>query len=270
MAVTRPTNYSTPFANGGLKNTIPTGATGTGKASFTEGFPTVTMTPIVSGGIPPEGKDFNGIFYSLSSHTVWVNAGGQYQFDSALSTAIGGYPAGAVLQNNAGTASYVSAVANNTTDFNTTPSSIGTLWLPYSGASTNRLDITTTGGTIALTSAQATNRIISVSGALTANVTLVMPSGVIGEWYVINLTTGAFEVGLKPNVGAQVRILQGGGDTVVIGINPGGPARYGQSTGVTRSPGDNTTALATTEFVAGAVTNASFLQTNFNYFLGQL
>ena len=89
---------------------------------------------MTAGGIPPEGKDFNGILYDISSHTIWVNAGGQYQFDAALSTEIGGYPAGMVLQNNAGTASYVSAVANNTTDFNTTPSSIGTLWLPWAGA----------------------------------------------------------------------------------------------------------------------------------------
>ena len=134
MPVVRPPNYSTPFANAGAKNTIPTAPTGTGKASFSDGFPPPTMLPLTSGGIPPEGKDFNGILYSLSSHTIWVNAGGQYLFDSALSTAIGGYPVGMVLQNNALTSSYVSAVANNTTDFNATPSSIGTLWLPYAGA----------------------------------------------------------------------------------------------------------------------------------------
>ncbi len=131
--VSRPSNYPLPFANSGAKNTIPTPATGTGKASFTEGFPAVTMMPIVAGGIPPEGKDFNGILYDITTHTVWVNAGGQYQFDAALSTAIGGYPKGMVLQNNAGTGASVSAVDNNTTDFNTTPGSIGTLWMPWAG-----------------------------------------------------------------------------------------------------------------------------------------
>lgn len=133
MAITRPTNYAVPFANSGTKNTIPTAPTGSGKASFTEGFPPVTMQPLTAGGIPPEGKDFNGILYDITSHTIWVNAGGQYQFDVALATAIGGYPAGMVVQNNAGTSSYVSAVNNNTTNFNTTPSSIGTLWLPWGG-----------------------------------------------------------------------------------------------------------------------------------------
>ena len=132
--VTRPSNYPLPFASSGAKNTIPTPATGTGKASFTEGFPAVIMLSLTAGGIPPEGKDFNGILYDISSHTIWVNAGGQYQFDAALSTEIGGYPTGMVLQSNDGQAAYVSAVDNNTTDFNSTPSSIGTLWLPWAGA----------------------------------------------------------------------------------------------------------------------------------------
>lgn len=132
--VSRPANYSLPFASSGTKNTIPVASTGTGAASFTDGFPAVTMMPITAGGVPPQGKDFNGILYDITSHTIWLNAGGQYQFDSALSTAIGGYPAGMVLQNTAGTSAYVSAVNNNTTDFNATPSSIGTLWLPWAGA----------------------------------------------------------------------------------------------------------------------------------------
>lgn len=135
MALTRPTNYSVPFADAGVKNAIPLAPTGTGKASFTEGFPPVTMQSIRTGGIPPEGKDFNGILYDITSHTIWVNSGGQYRFDPALSTDIGGYPAGMVLQSNDGLAAYVSAVNNNTTDFNSTPASIGTLWMPWAGAS---------------------------------------------------------------------------------------------------------------------------------------
>lgn len=110
--LTRPTNYSVPFAYSGTKNTIPTDPTGTGKASFTEGFPTITMTPIASGGVPPEGKDFNGILYAITSHTAWVNAGGQYRFDSTLASAIAGYPQGAVLQNNAGDSTYRNALPN--------------------------------------------------------------------------------------------------------------------------------------------------------------
>jgi len=132
MPITTPANLTKPFAVSGSKNTIPV-SSASPNASYTDGFPAINMLPIPSGGVPPDGKDFNGIFYSITTHTMWVNAGGQYKFDSALSTAIGGYPVGMVLQNNAGTGSYVSAVANNTTDFNSTPSSIGVSWIPYSG-----------------------------------------------------------------------------------------------------------------------------------------
>lgn len=131
--LTRPTNYAVPFANGGAKNTIPVASTGTGKASFTDGFPPVTMMPLTAGGIPPEGKDFNGILYDITSHTIWGNAGGQYQFDAALVAAIGGYPVGMVIQSNDGLSAYVSAVNNNTVNFNTTPGAIGVQWLPWAG-----------------------------------------------------------------------------------------------------------------------------------------
>lgn len=132
MSITRPSNLTTPFASGGAKNSIPV-ATASPNASYTDGFPPVTMLPLSAGGIPPEGRDFNGIFYDVTSHTVWVNAGGQYQFDSALSTAIGGYQIGMVLQSNDGLNSYVSTINNNTIDFNSTPSSIGIEWMPYAG-----------------------------------------------------------------------------------------------------------------------------------------
>ena len=266
MAVTRPTNYSTPFANTGVKNTIPTAATGTGKASFTEGFPAITMTPIVSGGIPPEGKDFNGILYDITTHTIWVNAGGQYQFDSALSTAIGGYPVGMVLQNNAGTASYVSAVANNTINFNSTPSSIGVQWLPYSGAAFSNVTVATTGGTTALTTTQAAAQFITVTGTLTSNATITFPAARF-KTTIINNTTGAFTVTAIASGGSGVPIFQGGVDSIMC---DGTNVRYEDSSAVTRSPGDSTKAQATTEFVTLGIAAAAVSQTNFNYFLGQL
>lgn len=250
--VTRPSNYPLPFAASGAKNTIPTPSTGTGKASFTDGFPPVTMLPLTAGGIPPEGKDFNGILYDITLHTVWVNTGGQYQFDAALSTAIGGYPSGMVLQNNAGTASYVSAVANNTTDFNTTPSSIGTLWLPYSGRSFANVSIATTGGTTVLTAIQAAARFITITGTLTSNATITLPSA-LGNWTVINNTTGAFSVTVIALGGAGVPILQGGADGIFC---DGTNVRYEGSSALTRTPGDSTKAIATTEFATSAIATA--------------
>lgn len=266
--VTRPSNYSLPFANSGTKNTIPTASTGTGAASFTDGFPAVTMLPITAGGVPPQGKDFNGILFDITSHTIWLNAGGQYQFDAALSTAIGGYPAGMVLQNNAGTASFVSAVANNTTDFNSTPSSIGTLWLPYSGRSFSNVSIATTGGTTVLTATQSASKIITVTGTLTSNATLTFPAA-LGEWIIINNTTGAFSVTAIALAGAGVPILQGGADNVMC---DGTNVRYEGSSALTRSPGDNTKAIASTEFVTAAIAAATATAINQTqlYFMGQI
>ncbi len=131
MPITRPDNIVKPFAASGAKNTISV-ASASPQASFTDGFPPVTLLPIPSGGVPPDGKDFNGIFYSITTHTLWVNAGGQYLFDSALSTAIGGYPKGMVLQSNDNLSSYISTVNSNTTDFNSVTSDN---WVPYAGAS---------------------------------------------------------------------------------------------------------------------------------------
>ena len=62
-----------------------------------------------------------------------VDVGAQPKFSSSVATSIGGYPVGYVLQDNAGLNSYVNIVAANTTDFNTTPASIGVSWIPYAG-----------------------------------------------------------------------------------------------------------------------------------------
>lgn len=249
MTISRPTNIQKPFADAGAKNTIPVAATGTGKASFTDGFPPPTMRPITAGGIPPEGKDFNGILYDITSHTLWVNAGGQYQFDATLATAIGGYPAGMVIQDNAGVASYVSAVNNNTIDFNSTPSSIGSLWLPYAGTAYSNITIATTGGTTTLTAIQATARFITVTGTLIADANIVVPAA-LGRWTVINNTTGAFAVNVKTAAGTGVPIFQTKADTVFCDATN---VDYDAHSSQTRTAGDSTKHVATTEFVTTAI-----------------
>lgn len=103
-------------------------------ASWTLGFPNVTMIPLAAGGIPPRGQSMNGVLKAISEHSSFVGGGGQYKWDQDWVDAKGGYAKGAVLQSDDGLASYVSAVDNNTDNFNTDPDSIGTSWLPYSGA----------------------------------------------------------------------------------------------------------------------------------------
>lgn len=126
-----------PFASQGDKNTIPvTPSTETGQinyASYQKGFPPVTMTPLVAGGLPPQGVDMNGILFALSSSVGFMQSGGLPTFDADFASTIGGYPLGAVLQSNDGASAYVSTIANNTTDFNESTESIGTSWLPWAG-----------------------------------------------------------------------------------------------------------------------------------------
>lgn len=144
MAVAKPELMPVPFASSGLKNTIPItlpDGADINSASYDAGFPPSTMTPIVSGGKPPKGRDMNGILYDITSHITYINAGGQYGFDAEFAASIGGYPLGAVLQSNDGKSSYVSIVDNNTTDFNSTPSSIGTNWIPWAGSAVSATTI---------------------------------------------------------------------------------------------------------------------------------
>lgn len=113
------------FATNGLKNNIPVADPAMfSSASYEKGFPKSTMKKVTEGGIPPQGKDFNGILNEISSHTVWTNAGGTYKFNGELSNAIGGYAKGAVLVADNLKFAVISLVNNNKINFNTNPSSI--------------------------------------------------------------------------------------------------------------------------------------------------
>ena len=137
MSITTPVLMPVPFCNSGNKATIPVEAPTTPEdanhASYEAGFPPVTMIPTEAMGIPPRGVDFNGILYVLSTNIQNWNAGVQMKFNSDFCTAIGGYPLGAVLQSNDGKKAYVSAIENNTGDFNSNPELIGTDWILYGG-----------------------------------------------------------------------------------------------------------------------------------------
>lgn len=120
-------------------------------ASWSQGFPQVTMTPLAAGGIPPRGQSFNGLFQDITEHLVFIGGGGQYKWTQAYVTAKGGYSKGDVIQSNDGTFSCVSLTDNNTTNFNTTPSSIGTLW-KYWGAAPLPIATETQNGLVVLAS----------------------------------------------------------------------------------------------------------------------
>src|SRR5882757_8166258 len=88
-----------------------------GFASLNDGFPPLTMTPIPAGGVPPFGQDTNGILKQITQSIQWEQAGGGYFFDAAFATAIGGYPAGAILNSAVVLGrQWMSLVDNNLTD----------------------------------------------------------------------------------------------------------------------------------------------------------
>lgn len=118
MALTKPAQLTTAFAHAGLKNDIPQATTGSNLASFEEGFPRVTMQAIADGGMPPQGQDFNGMFYTLTDIARYAQAGGLYPFDKEFCTAIGGYPLGAILTSLDGAKLYKNTVNGNTNDPN--------------------------------------------------------------------------------------------------------------------------------------------------------
>ena len=121
-AIDIPSYFPKPFADSagsGYINPIPTasqiGITD-GAASLTDGFPPLTFTPKASGGVPPFGADFNGILNQTTAVARWIQAGGLSVYDATFSTAIGGYPSGAVLVRADGGGFWISTADDNTTD----------------------------------------------------------------------------------------------------------------------------------------------------------
>ncbi|EDM1755095.1 tail fiber protein [Salmonella enterica subsp. diarizonae] len=116
----KPRQLAVPFASTGDKNTIPDKATQqtkeSGNAAYDSGFPPVTMTPISAGGIPPHGKDFNGLMHDITAAIRYVQAGGLYTYNAGFAGAIGGYAKDAILAGVSTTAVWLNTIDDNLTD----------------------------------------------------------------------------------------------------------------------------------------------------------
>lgn len=204
-----PSKVPLPFANSGTKNTIPTasqiGITA-GAASLTDGFPPLTFTPLASGGVPPAGADFNGILNLITAIQQWQSAGGNFKWDSAFSTSVGGYPKGAVLVNSTNDGMWFNLADNNTTNPDATDGSAAN-WAPIDAYGATSIALTN--ANVLLTPAQFSKPIIVLTGTLTGNVQLTMPK-LVGTWYVVNSTTGAFTAQILTASGTPLTIAQGG------------------------------------------------------------
>ncbi|GMG89678.1 hypothetical protein Cmtc_08980 [Cupriavidus sp. TKC] len=204
-----PTLIPLPFASGGGKNTIPEASQlpgNPGGASYTDGFPPATRTPLVAGGVPPAGLDMNGILYTITQSTRWSHAGGLYGFSSSFASDVnvGGYPNGAELISADLQGTWISISDNNTDNPDTGP---GTKWVP--GRAYGITSITgLTNANVTLTPTQAAKNKITLSGALTGNIQIIMPAWT-REWVVINNATGNFTITARTAGGTGVVLAAG-------------------------------------------------------------
>ena len=131
-----PAKFSIPFANaagGSYIRVIPTasqiGITD-GAASLTDGFVPMNFIHTDAGGIPPDGRDVNGILSQTTAWIRWLSAGGPVYYESAFSTAIGGYPKGAAIASaTVAGVLWTSTVENNTSN----PDTGGAGWITITG-----------------------------------------------------------------------------------------------------------------------------------------
>ncbi|PVX61225.1 gp53-like domain-containing protein [Paraburkholderia unamae] len=167
-----PGKFSIPWANSagaGYIRTVPVasqiGVTN-GAASFTDGFPPNCFVAVAAGGAPPFGQDFNGILKPITQWNQWQQAGGPIVYDSTFQTAIGGYPAGSVIQSSAAGPAFMSIVDNNTV----APAVGATGWMPVPTFGANVETVTST------TTLTAANAGLVVVNAASGNITITMPA----------------------------------------------------------------------------------------------
>ncbi|MFT8482721.1 MAG: glycine-rich domain-containing protein [Gluconobacter cerinus] len=95
-----PTKISVPFgknAAAGNIRAIPVTASDDISASFSLGFPPLTMTPTDAGGTPPDGRDMNGVLFMTTAILRQYCAGAVPVFDATFQAAISGYPLNAIV-----------------------------------------------------------------------------------------------------------------------------------------------------------------------------
>ena len=176
-------------AGGNITAPMPQTQPGTANAaSIDVAFPAITMQAEQAGGLPPLGQDMNGMLFLISSHTMWVQCGQLYLFDSDLATAIGGYLQGSILGMADGSGIWLCVNPDGSSNNPDTTST--TDWVPlysYGYASITGL----TGGTYTVTNAQSKKGVLVLSGTLAANQVVQLPQ-TVQEWLIINMTSGAF------------------------------------------------------------------------------
>lgn len=202
-----PKKQAVPFAvNGQRENLLPTTPAGDNTASYSAGFPPVTMILKAAGGLPPKGQDMNQILFELASVARWCGAGGSYPFDSAFAATVSGYPAGAEVLTSDASGFWVNTVDGNSNSPEAADASL-TGWVPSGNYGVTALTALTN-TSVTLTSLQASKPRITLAGTLTANINLIVPAWQ-KSWLIENNTSGNFTVTVKTPSGSGVAIPSG-------------------------------------------------------------
>lgn len=205
-----PSRISKAFGVNGLRNVIATTSSATtdngGVATFDKGFPPITMQPLSAGGIPPSGKDMNGVLYSVTLQQQWQNSGMGFGFNTDFSTEISGYPRGALLPSSSLNGYWLNTLDGNSVNPESA-SGASTGWVPLSNYGyTNITGLSSS--SVTLTSLQASKERLILSGVLTSNINLVLPPWT-RSWVIQNNCTGNYSVLVKTQSGAGVSIAAG-------------------------------------------------------------
>jgi hypothetical protein len=128
------------------------------------------------------------------------------------------------------------------------------------------------GSNVVLVAAQYGLGILVLTGGLTANINVVFPNGITGQWIVSNRTTGPYTItctvaggsGVVVSQGAA-QVLYGDGSNIGRGTDWINVALIGSPTAPTPAAGDNSTNVATTAFVATALANLPVPQSASTY-----
>ena len=101
--------------------------------------------------------------------------------------------------------------------------------------------ISTTGGTTVLTSAQYQPLFLVITGVLTSNAIIQFPSGVGGQWVVLNSTTGSFTVTFSSASGGATYTLAQNIRTVIVCDGATYGVTLSSNLAATAAPGGSTT-----------------------------
>lgn len=197
---TAPLKFQIPFAasaGAGYIHTVPVasqiGIT-TGAASFTDGFVPANFLPLASSGVPPDGKDVNGIFYVTTSWVQRFQSGFFPGYDATHSSNIGGYPVDAVLRRASGAGFWRSTAENNTTN----PDAAGAGWVLHGAATVfgRQGDITAQTGDYDVSQITDAADATDFTSSIGTNGYQKFPGGLIWQWG----TTSAIAEDTETNV----------------------------------------------------------------------